>query len=852
MKLKIQAAVLAAIIGAGMAGNASATTIGGGKIYDVGKGSYSADKAAYAPDTVLCWAAASSNMIQYWQDQYGSLAADGTPNGYAGQPYGQPDGTRYLAVYEQFLASSTADQGGRHCVALDWWFKNEGNAALKAKDAYYAAGQAPDSMLVPTFGVDDKAVLQQMLETGFSKAGQAVGLEIWQQDPTNLMGNSRYHAVTCWGYETDAAGGLAALYLTDSDDREYGALRVEVAAGYAIDPDMGNIPMLNLLTDAPLDGFGGQFHVSLAGVVSLDTPVGVAAPVVADFPEIAAQTCIATNVKIGDSEYAEGSGLQFGNGRDAMIAAGGAGSMLFSFGYYQGGDGVTVSRGAMLSMESLASVFHQGAALVNEGKTYLHNGEVQFYGNISEDCDGAGVRNSGYLEIKDGADILFAFNEATGSANGGAIANTGTVSLRGNASITFMENAAGGAGHDIYNAEGATLSIADNGSVIFISGTDTVSIANRGDLYLANGSGQSIAFLGSGLDSRSGTVYIGRDAAGHCSGMDGAVDFIGDNFFDCLSVSAKETGGVAVLKDVQVNATGVTGGNSGSVAHAAFDSNAALSFSGVRMDDVAVTLTGADLHLQAVTINAADCVFSVEEGSIFLADTVIDLSSVCGVLDTATMVYSYDLGGLFGSSAVSGSLTLSGLAEAESYVFNCGESADFERLCREYAATLLPAAEQAPVADETCPGTPAVVDALKDPELAVAAENPAAAVTLGGADSVATGSDSLTQVMATPELDGNPAELPEGGVTLLPEGAEMTEADMAAVAAGLQAAGLAGDAAAQYLRTLEAARTLSGLYNPVLMAAGGADSASGTVPEPATGMLSLLAMAGLAARRRRK
>lgn len=843
-----------------MVGTTCAATIGSGKIYDVGKGSYSSNKEALASDTVMCWAAASSNMIQYWQDEYSELVAEGTPNGYADHSFGQPDGTRYLAVYEQFLDSSTADQGGRHCVALDWWFKNEGDEALNAKEAYYAAGQAPDSSIAYTFGLNDKVELQQMLEMGFSKAGQAVGLEIWQQDPTDLMGNSRYHAVTCWGYETDAAGELTALYLTDSDDREYGALRVEVEAGHAIDPDLGDIPMLQLKTDAPLDGFGGQFHVSLAGVVTLDTPDAVATSVSATFPVIAEATCIAENVKIGDSEYAEGSGLKFGNGQDAMIAAGNAGSMLFSFGYYQGGNGVTVSNGAMLSMENLASVYHLGAGLVNEGKTYLHNGEVQFYGNISEGCDGAGVRNSGYLEIKDGADILFAYNEATNSANGGAIANNGTMSLRGNASITFMENTAGGTGHDIYNAEGATLSIADNGSVSFITGTDAVSIANRGNLYLASSSEQSIGFLGSSLDSRGGSLYIGRDAAGHCSGMDGSVDFYGDNFFDYLSVSAKNAGSAAVLKDVLVNSSGVVGGKQSSVAHTSFDSNAELSFSGVRMDDVAVTLIGADLHLQDVNINAADCVFSVEGGSIFLEDAVLDLSAVQGVLDTTTRTYSYDLSGMFGSASVSGSLTLSGLADAESYIFNCGASSDFASLCNEFACTLASTTEEASIMDQTVAGeseldAPIVVDAVTDPGLAEVIENSSSALTLEADDACAVAPFSLTQVVEQQGLDGSFASLPEGGVTLLPDGLVMEDVDLTAVAdvtSGLQTAGLAENVAEQYMQTLEAARNLAGMYNPVLATAGAGFTANPTVPEPTTGTMALLALTGLAARRRRK
>lgn len=75
-------------------------TIASGNVYDVGKYSYrtvSGLPQAYN-DTAMCWAAAASNVIQYWQDTYGRYAAQGTPQGANDTVYTQPAGTGALAV----------------------------------------------------------------------------------------------------------------------------------------------------------------------------------------------------------------------------------------------------------------------------------------------------------------------------------------------------------------------------------------------------------------------------------------------------------------------------------------------------------------------------------------------------------------------------------------------------------------------------------------------------------------------------------------------------------------------------------------------------------------------------------
>ena len=77
-----------------------------GNFYDNGKFSYSQDSTrpdktseGYIQDGSMCWAAAASNVIQYWQDTYRSFNTN-APNG-VGSGYSQPEGSCSLNVYKE-------------------------------------------------------------------------------------------------------------------------------------------------------------------------------------------------------------------------------------------------------------------------------------------------------------------------------------------------------------------------------------------------------------------------------------------------------------------------------------------------------------------------------------------------------------------------------------------------------------------------------------------------------------------------------------------------------------------------------------------------------------------------------
>ena len=408
---------------------------GPGVCYDVGKGSYSADaRVKDTPDTVLCWAASSSNLIQYWQDSHHrALARPGTPNGVNPQTYRDPQGTRYLNVYEQFLASSTGDAGGLQVDALNWWFKNAPMKELGGKEAYYSAFDAqPAAAEARSYLMEEPTLAQfrEMLERAFRFRGQAAGLYVWQinrrERPGTMPSKSRFHAITCWGYETNPAGEPSALYLSDSDDRAFGPFLVHVDRREIHDPFSGmRYPSIVFYTDDDVDGYQpGEFEPNLHSACAILTPEGVAKPRPMPNANPAAAARENTLLPAGAALNAD---LQVGNGSNCVLLH---------------AEGLKLDAALRICGGSLASVAALSARSVqNDGKLYLRGGcnslrSLQNNGYL--ECVGAdtivlrGTSNAGRLALRGNKSAV---------VKGGALRNSGTLLLCGSSAIRF-DNAA--------------------------------------------------------------------------------------------------------------------------------------------------------------------------------------------------------------------------------------------------------------------------------------------------------------------------------------------------------------------------------------------------------------------------
>ena len=200
-------------------------------------------------DINMCWAATSSNMIQWFQDRY--KAAGKTLPASAVDGPGVTSYTNYgpyeLELMNVFLTQWDNSRGGHMEQAIPWYFEgvlnggeyaSPGSQAVPKTDGgfwksiwsdvkanmycgygstvgyttcynnYYQWGNGTDLL-----GAERLAYFTDLVVTAFEHgmAGLTISLS------ANLY--SLHHATTLWGYEIDNATGLLTrVWITDSDD----------------------------------------------------------------------------------------------------------------------------------------------------------------------------------------------------------------------------------------------------------------------------------------------------------------------------------------------------------------------------------------------------------------------------------------------------------------------------------------------------------------------------------------------------------------------------------------------------------------------------------------------------------
>ena len=200
-------------------------------------------------DINMCWAATSSNMIQWFQDRY-KAAGKTLPAGAVDGP-GVTTYTNYgpyeLELMDVFLTQWDNSRGGHMEQAIPWYFEgvlnggeyaSPGSQAVPMTDGgfwksiwsdvkanmycgydstvgyttcynnYYQWGNGTDFL-----GTERLAYFTDLVVTAFEHgmAGLTISLS------ANL--SSVHHATTLWGYEIDNATGLLTrVWITDSDD----------------------------------------------------------------------------------------------------------------------------------------------------------------------------------------------------------------------------------------------------------------------------------------------------------------------------------------------------------------------------------------------------------------------------------------------------------------------------------------------------------------------------------------------------------------------------------------------------------------------------------------------------------
>ena len=225
----------------------------------VSSGWYDVNKLTKGGEDVnMCWAAASANIIQWWQDRYVAAGNTLPSTAITGAGTKTYNGTKYnLAIMEAYRDLWDNSRGGSVSHGVTWYF--EGRNIMKEASAgthaqplsnntggYYANDW--NKILPNIYHGYDYVIVPGILEYNDLISGEFNNYSIWGGG-SGLSGNaslkkfsdlvvefidkgmtsltvalaanlgSIHHATTLWGYEIDNSTGiLTKVWLTDSDD----------------------------------------------------------------------------------------------------------------------------------------------------------------------------------------------------------------------------------------------------------------------------------------------------------------------------------------------------------------------------------------------------------------------------------------------------------------------------------------------------------------------------------------------------------------------------------------------------------------------------------------------------------
>lgn len=196
----------------------------------------------------MCWAAAGSNILQWWQDRVGVPATNtSVPNGLAESTSIRGlENISQLQIY-QTICSNWTDGGSHVEQAWNWWFnggtlpdvfiQSEATRSDTTSIGAYWADLNRSCTIAPNNSLDSSKLFDSYVfyndhnlthEENFRKSANVIKSYIDNDYGTTLsLSGSGGHAITLWGYEETAENGLV-LYLTDSDDYKHGLFKQAV------------------------------------------------------------------------------------------------------------------------------------------------------------------------------------------------------------------------------------------------------------------------------------------------------------------------------------------------------------------------------------------------------------------------------------------------------------------------------------------------------------------------------------------------------------------------------------------------------------------------------------------------
>lgn len=195
-------------------------------------GYYDVHKGYDGKDENMCWAAAASNVLQYWQDYYGVFYKGNAPlpngaNAFTGE--GSEYDRRSLVIFEEFR-NNWENSGGNEGSGWDWWLAGK----LDQTGWSQMTGANQGGYFKEYFQLDPSWPWVSQTRWLYDKNnGDELTAAIMdafhtdQDQPSygtacvlTIVSSVGPHALTCYGYETNTQGQITGLYLCNSDDRE--------------------------------------------------------------------------------------------------------------------------------------------------------------------------------------------------------------------------------------------------------------------------------------------------------------------------------------------------------------------------------------------------------------------------------------------------------------------------------------------------------------------------------------------------------------------------------------------------------------------------------------------------------
>ncbi len=245
------------------------------------------DCSALYSDNGHCWAYTSSNMLQYWQTYYGVFAKKAGDTTKEAPVHGynydtkymtELGGTQSLQLNKLFYDSFDGKTGGSTNKAFGWYLQGEnywgGQNDNTSAPGYFSQYFAHYNDTHTTINGQNLSSLSAMSDSIKQAFGYTQQNGEWEQTTKGqimhleLKAGSSSHAITCYGFETDAEGNIKALYIVNSDDAKYELIKVytkfEVYGEYDY--------RLTLHYDEECSGYNTYNAWTVTGWSNLNTP----------------------------------------------------------------------------------------------------------------------------------------------------------------------------------------------------------------------------------------------------------------------------------------------------------------------------------------------------------------------------------------------------------------------------------------------------------------------------------------------------------------------------------------------------------------------------------------------------